>query len=208
MAYFLQVFSIYNQLLFQLRYHNYKCNPSIYFCSITHLKGALSVTCFCASLVVVPSQSCRICTLTALIRVCHTSVNSGELLLTRLAFCVHAGHVHSGMDSIAMDGASNVNVPPWRMGSLERNMPSCMDWQCLEPDTEEAVRRLFIHIDSLWWCCSVRWFVNMWFSKFNQRENPQWGCSCLAKVHYCTHVLLCLPLPHLIKGLIKVMWSW
>lgn len=115
-------FWFYNQLLSQLRYHQYKCNPFIYFSSITHLKGAFSVTCFCTSLVIAPSQSCRICTLTALIRVCHTSVNSGEVLLTRLAFCVHAGHVHSGMDSIAMEGASNVNVPPWRMGSLERNM--------------------------------------------------------------------------------------
>lgn len=57
--------------------------------------------------------------LTALIRLCHTSVNSGEEVLTRLAFCVQAGHDHSGMDSIAMEGASSVNVPPWRMGSLE-----------------------------------------------------------------------------------------
>lgn len=40
-------------------------------------------------------------------------------VLTRLAFCVHAGHVHSGMESRAMEGASNVNVPPWRIGSLE-----------------------------------------------------------------------------------------
>ncbi len=56
---------------------------------------------------------------TALIRLCHTSVKSVEEVLTRLAFWVQAGHTHSGMDSIAMDGASNVNVPPWRMGSLE-----------------------------------------------------------------------------------------
>lgn len=46
-------------------------------------------------------------------------MKSGEEVLTRLAFWVQAGHDHSGMDSIAMDGASNVNVPPWRMGSLE-----------------------------------------------------------------------------------------
>lgn len=166
-------FCIYNQLLSQLRYHNYKCNPFINFSSITHLRGALSVTCFCTGLVIVPSQSCRICTLTALIRVCHTSVNSGEVLLTRLAFCVHAGHVHSGMDSIAMDGASNVKVPPWRMGSLERNMSTCMQRQCLGPDTEVAVLRQLIHIYSLWWRCSERWLVNMWFSKFSPCENPQ-----------------------------------
>lgn len=46
-------------------------------------------------------------------------MNSGEEVLTKLAFWVQAGHVHSGMDSIAMEGASNVNVPPWRIGSLE-----------------------------------------------------------------------------------------
>lgn len=46
-------------------------------------------------------------------------MNSVEEVLTRLAFWVQAGHVHSGMDSIAMEGASNVNVPPWRIGSLE-----------------------------------------------------------------------------------------
>lgn len=87
---------------------------------------------FCTYLVIVPTQSCWICTLTALIRVCHTSVNSGEVVFTRLALCVHAGHVHSGMDSIAMDGASNVNVPPWRMGSLETNMQGHMHLQCCQ----------------------------------------------------------------------------
>lgn len=46
-------------------------------------------------------------------------MKSVDEVLTRLAFCVHAGHVHSGMESSAMEGASNVNVPPWRMGSLE-----------------------------------------------------------------------------------------
>lgn len=57
--------------------------------------------------------------LTALMRLCHTSTNSAEEVLTRLAFWVHAGHMYSGMDSIAMEGASNVNVPPWRIGSLK-----------------------------------------------------------------------------------------
>lgn len=47
-------------------------------------------------------------------------MNSVEEVLTRVAFWVQAGHVHSGMDSIAMEGASNVNVPPWSMGSLEK----------------------------------------------------------------------------------------
>lgn len=56
--------------------------------------------------------------LTALIRLCQISVNSGDEVLTRLAFWVQAGHDHSGMDSIAMEGASSVKVPPWRMGSL------------------------------------------------------------------------------------------
>lgn len=46
-------------------------------------------------------------------------MNSGDEVLTRLAFWVQAGHDHSGMDSIAMEGASSVKVPPWRMGSLE-----------------------------------------------------------------------------------------
>lgn len=49
-------------------------------------------------------------------------MNSVEVVLTRLAFWIQAGHVHSGMDSIAMEGANNVNVPPWRMGSLEIKM--------------------------------------------------------------------------------------
>lgn len=59
---------------------------------------------------------------TALIRLCQTSMNSGEEVLTSVAFWVQAGHVHSGMDSIAIEGANNVNVPPWRMGSLEEKM--------------------------------------------------------------------------------------
>jgi len=42
----------------------------------------------------------------------------GDEVLTRLAFCVHSGHFHSSMDNMAMDGASNVNVPPWRIGNL------------------------------------------------------------------------------------------
>lgn len=46
-------------------------------------------------------------------------MKSAEEVLTRLAFWVQVGHVHSGMDSIAMEGASNVKVPPWRIGSLE-----------------------------------------------------------------------------------------
>lgn len=54
-------------------------------------------------------------------------MNSGEVVLTRLAFWVHAGHVHSGMDSIAMEGARSVNVPPWRIGSLEMKMQSGVD---------------------------------------------------------------------------------
>lgn len=58
------------------------------------------------------------CGLTALIRLCQTSVNSGDDVLTREAFWVQAGHDHSGMDSMAMEGASNVKVPPWSMGSL------------------------------------------------------------------------------------------
>jgi len=45
-------------------------------------------------------------------------MNSGEEVLTRLAFCVQAGQVHSGIASKAMVGERNVNVPPWRMGNL------------------------------------------------------------------------------------------
>lgn len=60
--------------------------------------------------------------LTALIRLCHTSVNSVEEVLTKLAFWVQEGHVHSGIDSIAMEGANNVKVPPCRMGNLEMKM--------------------------------------------------------------------------------------
>ena len=50
--------------------------------------------------------------LTVLIRVCHTSMKTGEEVLTRLAFWVQAGHFHSGMDSMAMAGVSKANVPP------------------------------------------------------------------------------------------------
>ena len=49
-------------------------------------------------------------------------MNSVEVVLTRLEFWVQAGQFHSGMESIAMEGANNVNVPPWRMGSLEKKM--------------------------------------------------------------------------------------
>jgi len=56
--------------------------------------------------------------LTICIRLCQTSMNSGEEVLTRLAFCVQAGQVHSGIASKAMVGERNVNVPPWRMGNL------------------------------------------------------------------------------------------
>lgn len=59
--------------------------------------------------------------LTAVIRLCQTSVNSGDDMLTRLAFWVQAGHDHSGIDSMAIEGASSVKVPPWRMGNLQTN---------------------------------------------------------------------------------------
>lgn len=59
------------------------------------------------------------CWLTVLKRVCHTSTKRGEEVLTRLAFCVQAGHCHSGVDSIAIAGVSKANVPPCRMASLQ-----------------------------------------------------------------------------------------
>ena len=60
-----------------------------------------------------------VCWLTALRRVCHTSMKTGEDVLTRVAFWVQAGHWNSGMDSMAMAGVSKANVPPCRMGSLQ-----------------------------------------------------------------------------------------
>lgn len=59
--------------------------------------------------------------LTVLMRVCHTSMKTGEEVLTRLAFLVQAGHSQSGMDNKAMAGVTKANVPPCRMGSLEVN---------------------------------------------------------------------------------------
>lgn len=56
---------------------------------------------------------------TSRILFCHSSVNSGELVFTRLALSVHMGHFQVGRDSMAREGARKANVPPWRMGSLE-----------------------------------------------------------------------------------------
>lgn len=61
----------------------------------------------------------NLCWLTVLMRVCHTSMKTGEEVLTRLAFLVQAGHSQSGMDNKAMAGVTKANVPPCRMGSLE-----------------------------------------------------------------------------------------
>lgn len=60
-----------------------------------------------------------LCWLTVLMRVCHTSMKTGEEVLTRLAFWVQAGHFHSGMDNMAMAGVTKANVPPCRIGSLQ-----------------------------------------------------------------------------------------
>lgn len=63
-------------------------------------------------------------------------MNSVDEVLTRLAFWVQAGHVHSGIDSIAIEGANSVNVPPWRIGSLVIKMAQ-RDWETekeREPD--------------------------------------------------------------------------
>lgn len=49
---------------------------------------------------------------TSRIRVCQTSMNSGEEAFTRVAFCVHAGHFHLGRDSMARVGVRNAKVPP------------------------------------------------------------------------------------------------
>lgn len=57
--------------------------------------------------------------LTSRILFCHSSVNSGELVFTRLALSVHGGHFQVGRESMAREGATKANVPPWRMGSLE-----------------------------------------------------------------------------------------
>lgn len=56
---------------------------------------------------------------TSRILFCHSSVNSGELVFTRLALSVHSGHFQAGRESMAREGATKANVPPWRMGSLE-----------------------------------------------------------------------------------------
>lgn len=65
-------------------------------------------------------------------------MNSVEEVLTRLAFWVQAGQVHSGMDSIAMEGASSVNVPPWRIGSLKIKMTK----QAQESEKEKRARQM------------------------------------------------------------------
>ena len=73
------------------------------------------LVCFCPKRCKAP----RLCWLTVLMRVCHTSMKTGEEVLTRLAFWVQAGHSHSGMDNMAMAGVTKANVPPCRMGSLQ-----------------------------------------------------------------------------------------
>lgn len=57
-------------------------------------------------------------TLTTRMRLCQTSMNSGDEVLTRVAFCVQAGQTQSGMDSKDVVGARRLNVPPWRIGNL------------------------------------------------------------------------------------------
>lgn len=60
-----------------------------------------------------------LCPVTSRILFCHSSVNSGELVFTWLALSVHSGHFQLGRESMAREGATKANVPPWRMGSLE-----------------------------------------------------------------------------------------
>lgn len=66
-----------------------------------------------------PLKARRLWRLTVLKRVSHTSTKRGEEVLTRLAFCVHVGHFHSGMDNMAIDGVNKAKVAPCRMGSLQ-----------------------------------------------------------------------------------------
>lgn len=47
-------------------------------------------------------------------------MNTGEDVLTSVAFWVQAGHLNSGMDNMARAGVSRANVPPCRMGSLHK----------------------------------------------------------------------------------------
>lgn len=40
-------------------------------------------------------------------------------MFTWLALSVHSGHLQVGRESMAREGATKPNVPPWRMGSLQ-----------------------------------------------------------------------------------------
>lgn len=64
---------------------------------------------------IIPATSPRI---TSRILFCQTSMNSGEVASTWVAFWVHAGHFQSGRESIASEGVKKAKVPPCKIGSL------------------------------------------------------------------------------------------
>lgn len=74
---------------------------------------------FVVPLFLKPVNAQCLCWLTVLMRVCHTSMKTGDEVLTILAFWVQAGHSHSGVENMAKAGVSKANVPPCRMGSLQ-----------------------------------------------------------------------------------------
>lgn len=49
-------------------------------------------------------------------------MKAGDDVLTNVAFWVHAGQAHSGMESRAMQGVRKANVPPCRMGNLSEQL--------------------------------------------------------------------------------------
>lgn len=91
--------------------------------------------------------------ITSRIRVCQTSVNSGEETFTKLAFCVQAGHFQWGRESMARVGVKNENVPPWIIGNLERNQrTSEVLWTLATPPLVRRENKVF----TLWQHVTLR----------------------------------------------------
>lgn len=143
--------------------------------------------------------------LTALIRLCHTSVKSGEEVLTRLAFWVQAGHDHSGMDSIAMDGASNVNVPPWRMGSLEIKRSNGKQLRARsQTDMMSGWEHLqYIQVSLCQMSCKIAWVTGGLTTSALEKSNKKVAFAAQSPPQESVGIYSpCLFLSHMIKWLI------
>lgn len=124
-----------------------------------------------------------LCWLTALRRVWYTSMKAGEVVLTRLAFWVQAGHLYSGMDSMAKVGVNKANVLPCMMGSLHRvtrTAKSCV---------EMIYIIIFCHYMFNIYLIYIR--LNCWVNSLDNISSVRWTsskCSDLTPKVTCSRV--------------------